>query len=87
MIRRAGILAREEQIYLQLGLIVQLRTAHYPFAENRTILIDPSGARSYRNYFKAIHPLGDADFPALARRAGQARPELQIPVSPCASGD
>ena len=60
LIRRAGALAREERIYLQLGLIVQLRTAHYPFAENRAILIDPSG-EVVQNYFKAIHPLGDAD--------------------------
>jgi apolipoprotein N-acyltransferase len=60
LIRRAGVLAREERIYSQLGLIVQLRTAHYPFAENRAVLIDPSG-NVVQNYFKAIHPLGDAD--------------------------
>jgi apolipoprotein N-acyltransferase len=45
---------------LQLGLIVELPTEHYPFAENRAILIDPSG-EVVQNYFKAIHPLGDAN--------------------------
>jgi apolipoprotein N-acyltransferase len=60
LIRRAGALAREERIYLQLGLIVELPTEHYPFAENRAILIDPSG-EVVQNYFKAIHPLGDAN--------------------------
>jgi apolipoprotein N-acyltransferase len=60
LIRRAEAVAREERIYLQLGLIVELPTEHYPFAENRAILIDPSGA-VVQNYFKAIHPLGDAN--------------------------
>jgi apolipoprotein N-acyltransferase len=60
LIRRAGVLARQERIYLQLGLIVELRTEHYPFAENRAILIDPSG-QVVQNYFKGIHPLGDAN--------------------------
>ena len=59
LIRRAGVLAREEHIYLQLGVVVELPTDHYPFAENRAILIDPSG-QVVQNYFKAIHPLGDA---------------------------
>jgi apolipoprotein N-acyltransferase len=60
LIRRAGAVAREERIYLQLGLIVELPTEHYPFAENRAILIDPSG-QVVQDYFKAIHPLGDAN--------------------------
>jgi len=61
LIRRAEVLAREEQIYLQLGLIVQLRTQQHPFAENRAILIDPSG-KVVQDYSKAIHPLDDANF-------------------------
>ena len=61
LIRRAEVLAREERIYLQLSLIVQLRAQDYPFAENRALLIDPSG-QVVQNYFKAIHPLGDANF-------------------------
>ena len=60
LLRRAGVLAREERIYLQLGLIVELPTEHYPFAENRAILIGPAG-EVVQNYFKAIHPLGDAN--------------------------
>jgi apolipoprotein N-acyltransferase len=60
LIRRAEVLAREEHIYLQLGLIVELSAEHYPFAENRAILIDPAG-NVVQNYYKAIHPLGDAE--------------------------
>ena len=60
LITRAEVLAREEGIYLQLGLTVHLRTEQYPFAENRAILIDPSG-KVVQDYFKAVHPLGDAD--------------------------
>jgi apolipoprotein N-acyltransferase len=60
LIRRAEALAREENIYLQLGVVVELPTEHYPFAENRAILIDPSG-EVVQNYFKAIHPLDDAN--------------------------
>ncbi|HET6734706.1 MAG TPA: nitrilase-related carbon-nitrogen hydrolase, partial [Mycobacterium sp.] len=60
LIRRAEVLAREEHIYLQLGLIVELSTEHYPFAENRAVLIDPAG-NVVQNYYKAIHPLGDAE--------------------------
>jgi apolipoprotein N-acyltransferase len=60
LLRRAGSVAREENIYLQLGLVVELSTQHYPFAENRAVLINPSG-QVVQDYFKAIHPLGDAD--------------------------
>lgn len=61
LIRRAETVAREEHIYLQLGLIVELSTENHPWAENRAILIDPAG-NVVQNYYKAIHPLGDADF-------------------------
>lgn len=60
LIRRAAALAREERIYLQLSLVVELSTEHFPYAENRAILIDPAG-NVVQNYYKAIHPLGDAD--------------------------
>jgi apolipoprotein N-acyltransferase len=60
LIGRARNLAREEGIYLQLGVVVQLRTDRYPFAQNRAIMIDPSG-RVVQDYFKAVHPLGDAE--------------------------
>ncbi|MBI2862982.1 MAG: nitrilase [Chloroflexi bacterium] len=56
---RAGRLAREEGIYLQMGLVVVRRTDQFPFGENRAVLIDPSG-RVIQDYFKTVHPLGDA---------------------------
>jgi apolipoprotein N-acyltransferase len=60
LLRRAQSLAREERIYLQLGLLVQLRTERYPFAQNRAILIDPSG-QVVQNYFKTFPALGEAN--------------------------
>ena len=60
LIERAQTLAREERIYLQLGVITFLRTDHFPFRENRAILIDPAGAVVW-DYYKSIQvPGGDA---------------------------
>ena len=83
LIRRAEALAREQHIYLQLGLIVELSTEHFPFAENRAILIDPSG-QVVQNYFKVVHPLGDADFFAPGR-AWSRRPKRRTAVLPQSS--
>jgi apolipoprotein N-acyltransferase len=58
VIERARAIAREEKIYLQMALVVYLRTDHFPFAENRAILIDPSGSVVW-DYAKTFHPLGD----------------------------
>ena len=40
---QARAVAREEGVYLQLGLQPILRTEQFPFAENRAVLIDPAG--------------------------------------------
>jgi apolipoprotein N-acyltransferase len=52
LIKRAGTVAHEEQIYLQIGVIVFRNTDHYPFMENRAILFDPAGAVVW-DYHKA----------------------------------
>jgi apolipoprotein N-acyltransferase len=52
LIERAGALAHDEQIYLQIGVIVFRNTDHYPFMENRAILLDPTGAVVW-DYHKA----------------------------------
>jgi apolipoprotein N-acyltransferase len=52
LIERAGAVAHEEQIYLQIGVIVFRNTDHYPFMENRAILFDPTGAVVW-DYHKA----------------------------------
>jgi apolipoprotein N-acyltransferase len=59
LMARAQAFAREEDIYLQMSLVVGLRTDHYPFAENRAVMIDPAG-RIVWDYAKTIHPLDDA---------------------------
>jgi apolipoprotein N-acyltransferase len=59
LLDRARTLAREQGIYLQISVVVGLRTDHYPFAENRAILIDPSGQVAW-DYYKTVHPLDDA---------------------------
>ena len=52
LIERAGVVAHEEQIYLQIGVIVFRNTDHYPFMENRAILFDPTGTLVW-DYHKA----------------------------------
>ena len=52
MLARAAALARQQGIYLQLGVIVFRATDRYPFLENRAILLDPSGATVW-DYHKA----------------------------------
>ena len=58
VIERARTVAREEGIYLQLGLVIYLRSDHFPYAENRAIMIDSSGEVAW-DYAKTIHPLDD----------------------------
>lgn len=105
LIERAGAVAHEEQIYLQIGVIVFRNTDHYPFMENRAILFDPTGAVVW-DYHKANPTPGenmvmaagprvlptvdtpygrlatlicyDADFPELARQAGQAGVDILL---------
>lgn len=43
VLEQARTVARDEHVYLQLGLQPILRTQQFPFAENRAVLIDPSG--------------------------------------------
>ena len=60
LIERARTLAREEGIYLQLAIITYLRTDHFPFREDRAILVDPAGTVVW-DYYKSIQvPGGDA---------------------------
>jgi apolipoprotein N-acyltransferase len=54
LVARASALARKERIYLQIGVLVFRKTDHYPFMENRAMLLDPSGATLW-DYHKA-HP-------------------------------
>lgn len=59
VIERGRILARQEHIYLQLGLMIILNTDHFPFMENRAIMIDPSGHVIW-DYAKAHPTPGEA---------------------------
>ena len=105
LIERAAVVAHEEQIYLQIGVIVFRNTGHFPFMENRAILLDPTGAVVW-DYHKANPTPGenlmmaagprvlptvdtpygrlatlicyDADFPELARQAGQAGVDILL---------
>jgi len=75
VLERARVIAREEGIYLQLGLIVYLRTDHYPFAEDRAVMIDPSGTVAW-DYTKTIHPLSDG---AIFARGPGVLPRVDSP--------
>ena len=60
LIERATALAREERIYLQLGVITFLRTDHFPFRENRaswwTLPAQSSGTTTRPSRFPAGMP-------------------------------
>jgi apolipoprotein N-acyltransferase len=43
VLEQARTVARDERVYVQLGLQPILRTQQFPFAENRAVLIDPAG--------------------------------------------
>jgi apolipoprotein N-acyltransferase len=43
LVARAATLARQQSIYLQIGVVVFRETDRYPFLENRVLLFDPSG--------------------------------------------
>jgi apolipoprotein N-acyltransferase len=47
LIARAASLARQQGIYLQVGLLVFRNTDRYPFMENRAVLLDPTGATAW----------------------------------------
>jgi apolipoprotein N-acyltransferase len=55
LLEQARNVAREEHVYLQVGLQPILHTQQFPFAENRAILIDPTGNTVW-DYHKA-HPI------------------------------
>jgi apolipoprotein N-acyltransferase len=58
VLESARALARDENIYLQIALNVILRSDQHPYAQNRALLIAPSGALVW-DYYKTIHPFGD----------------------------
>jgi apolipoprotein N-acyltransferase len=61
-IARGQQLARDEAIYLQLGVISILPSTQFPVNENRAILLDPAGAIAW-NYAKSKPTPGDGHRP------------------------
>ena len=62
LLDRARAVAREEQIYLQVGVVHLLPTTATPFNEIRAILVDPRGEVRW-DYLKTSTPLGDGNVP------------------------
>ena len=58
LLAQAAALAREEGLYLHMGLVSILRTSTFPAAENRAVMIDPSGQVAW-DYYKTVHFGGD----------------------------
>jgi apolipoprotein N-acyltransferase len=59
VLEQARALAREQSVYLQIGLMVILQTTEFPYGENRAIMIDPAGNVVW-DYHKAFPvPVGD----------------------------
>jgi apolipoprotein N-acyltransferase len=61
-IERGRVLAEQEGIYLQLGIISILPTDRFPFNENRAILFTPTGSMAW-NYAKSRPTPGDGNAP------------------------
>jgi apolipoprotein N-acyltransferase len=61
-LERAQSVARQEHIYLQIGLVSLLPTDRYPTNENRAIMIDPNGSVSW-DYPKATEVFTDGNQP------------------------
>lgn len=59
---RARAVARDEGIYLQIGLVSMLPTDRYPSVEIRAILLDPAGKVLW-DYPKATKVLSDPNLP------------------------
>jgi apolipoprotein N-acyltransferase len=62
LLDRARALAREEQIYLQIGVVYLLAATVDPSSEIRAILVDPRGDVRW-DYLKTSTPLGDGNVP------------------------
>jgi apolipoprotein N-acyltransferase len=62
LIDRARAVAREERIYLQVGVVHLLPTVATPSTEIRAILVDPGGEVRW-DYLKTSTPLGDGNVP------------------------
>jgi apolipoprotein N-acyltransferase len=57
---QAGALAREENIYLQIGVMVIQRAQEHPYSQNRAVLFDPQGNLAW-DYHKTLPVIiGDA---------------------------
>ena len=77
VLEQAQSLAREENIYLQIGIMLILQTQQFPFGENRAILIDPAGSVVW-DYHKAF-PVPNGDGQEIA--PGPAIiPSIQTPL-------
>ena len=76
VIERAGTVARQENIYLQIGLLVFRDTDHFPFDENRAVLVDPTGAVLW-DYQKTFPTPGPETF--RMQRGGGLLPTAQTP--------
>jgi apolipoprotein N-acyltransferase len=75
-LERARALAREEGIYLQLGLLLILPSDRFPFQQNRAVLIDPAGELVWTYDKSHLTPGPEAAFTAPG--AG-AVPSAQTP--------
>jgi len=62
LIGRARAVARQQRIYLQVGLVSLLPTDRYPAVEDRAILLDPAGTLVW-DYPKATQTLDDGNRP------------------------
>jgi apolipoprotein N-acyltransferase len=62
VVERARAVARQERVYLQIGVVYLLSGERSPNVEIRAIMIDPGGTVVW-NYLKTSTPVGDGNVP------------------------
>jgi apolipoprotein N-acyltransferase len=83
---RAAAVAREEGIYLEVGMIFILPTTQFPTNENRSVLIDPAGEVLW-DYDKATMVPGDGNALGSGRLPVVDTPYGRLSVAICFDAD
>lgn len=83
---QAAAVAREERIYLEVGMIFLLPTTEFPTNENRSILIAPSGDVLW-DYDKSTMVPGDGNAPGSGELPVVDTPYGRLSVAICFDAD
>jgi len=85
-LQRAQQVAREADVYLEMGLVFILPTNKFPFNENRAILIDPNGTILW-DYVKSTQLFDDGNAPGPGILPLVDTPYGRLSTAICFDGD